>query len=309
MFSLEAEIEALRADRVIRPESASALLARERRQVVSVYGELRFLGWGGVMLIAGGVGVLVSKNLERIGPFALAFAIGAAAAACYAWAFWKQTRSPSLADESVLLLASLLLSADLGYVEHQFHLLGAEWQRHLLFLAFVHAALAYRFGSRMVMSLSLTAFAGWLGLERNVETIFDSSVETAARALLCAAIVLAWRAADERITGNRRFTRLFEHFAANVAFWGALSLTFERDTRWTGCALALAFAAAAAWYGVRERAVAFVIYAWVYGVIAVDVAVCSFLRDFVAIALYLVLSTIAAIIGLFAIHARTRGDE
>ena len=37
-----------------------------------------------------------------------------------------------LADDYVLLLAALLASADIGYIESQFHLLGPVWQRHFL---------------------------------------------------------------------------------------------------------------------------------------------------------------------------------
>ena len=309
MFSLVPEIETLRDDGVLGGSTAAALLERERREVVSVYGELRLLTWGGVMLITGGVGVIVSKNLDRIGPLMVAFAIGAASAACYGWAFWKRTRTASLVDDYILLLASLLLSADVGYVEHQYHLLGASWQRHLLLLAVVHAVVAYVFGSRMVLSLSLTALAAWMGLERRVEAIFDSSADTAARALVFAGVVLVWRLIDERVTHNRRFTALFEHFAANVAFGGALALTFASDTRWTGCAIAVILAALVAWHGLRTKKEAFVLYAWLYGVVAVDIAICSVLHDEVLVALYLVASTVAAIIGLFVIHSRLAEAE
>src|SRR5438045_8569334 len=118
MFSLAPEITRLRDEGVLPPEPAGELIANERREVVSVYAELRFLTWGGVMLIVTGVGVLVSKHLDEIGPLAIALAIAAASAACYAWATWKRGGVASLVDDYVLLLAALLLSADVGYVEH-----------------------------------------------------------------------------------------------------------------------------------------------------------------------------------------------
>lgn len=315
MFSLAREIERLRDDGVIPAPAAAALLGRERREVVSIYAELRFLTWAGVMLIVSGVGVLVSKNLDRIGPLVIAGAIGLAAAGCYAYAVWRRGRAASLVDDYVLLLGSLLLSADLGYVEHQFHLLGSNWQRHLLILAIVHAAVAYFFGSRMVLSLSLTSLAAWMGLERNVETIFDSSADTAARAFGCAALVFGWRMIDAgapQAAGRRpraAFTSVFDHFAANLAFWGALALAFERDTRWAGCAIAVVLACASAWYGVRTNAEVFVIYAWIYGVIAIDVAVVDVIDEPVLAVFWIVLSTIGAIVGLFAIHSRMKASE
>ena len=60
------------------------------REPFSIQNELRFVMWGGVMLIAGGVGVIVSKHLDEIGPLTLAVAIGAAAAACYIYAWLKR---------------------------------------------------------------------------------------------------------------------------------------------------------------------------------------------------------------------------
>ena len=61
MHSLEPEISGLRDDGVISAPSAARLIAYERREIVSIYSALRFLIWGGVMLIATGVGILVSK--------------------------------------------------------------------------------------------------------------------------------------------------------------------------------------------------------------------------------------------------------
>ena len=82
MISLEPEVVGLRRSGAIDEATAARLVAVERREVVSVYGELRFLTWGGVMLIVSGVGVLVSKHLDKIGPVAIAAAIGIASLAC-----------------------------------------------------------------------------------------------------------------------------------------------------------------------------------------------------------------------------------
>ena len=76
MFSLEPELRELGADGPV----IDALIARERHEIVSVFAELRFLTWAGVMLIVTGVGVLVKNHLDQIGPLAIAVGIGAGAA-------------------------------------------------------------------------------------------------------------------------------------------------------------------------------------------------------------------------------------
>lgn len=313
MLSLAPEVERLRETGIVDDATASRLIAIERREIVSVYNELRFLTWAGVMLVATGVGVLVARHLEEIGPIVIAIAIGIAAAACYAYAEWKRRRigvagaplQSSLVDDFILLLAALLLSADVGYIEHQWHLFGSGWPRHLLVLAIVHAFVAYRFDSRLVLSLSISSLAAYLGIERRAESPFDGSTQTAIRAFACAAIVFVWRQVN-RLRSSRRFEPVFEHFAANLAFWGALVLMFENETRPLGCFIALALAAASAIHGFRAREEIFVIYAWIYGTIAVDVFVADVLDDSTAIAFFLVISSIAAIAALFVTHARFR---
>jgi hypothetical protein len=277
------------------------------RERVSIYAELRFLTWAGVMLIAAGVAGIVAKHLDEIGPMVIAGAIVLSSIACYAWCFWRRrSEKASLIDDYILLLAALLASAGIGYIEQQFHLLGENWQRHFLFLAALHAAVAYLFDSRLVLSLAIGALAAYFGVERRHAFLWDGG-PNAVRALTCAALVFGWRFADALRRGTT-FTRVFDHFATNLAFWGALSLLSESTTRIAGCLLAIVFAIASAVFGVRAREEAFVVYAWIYGVIALDVLVVDRMRNETLILFYLVLSTIAAIVALFRTHALMRSD-
>ncbi|MGH9422248.1 MAG: hypothetical protein ACRD3J_19885, partial [Thermoanaerobaculia bacterium] len=226
---------------------------------------------------------------------------------CYAWAFWKRSRRGSLLDDYVLLLAALLASACTGYLEYHYHLLGENWPNHFLFLAILHAATAYYFRSRLVLSLSIASLASWLGIERRgLDAIFDSPVATADRAFLCAAIVMGWRVIDRVVRRATTFSSLFDHSAANLAFWGSLILAAHRETRASGCTIGIALAIASMIYGLRAKEAAFIIYGWVYGIIALDIAACSALNDAGLIFFYLLVSTIGAIAGLFITHAKMR---
>jgi hypothetical protein len=307
LLSLEPELDRLRADGSLDEPTAARLIAIERREVVSIYPELRMLTWAGVMLISWGVGLYISKHLDDIGPLAIASGIGIASIACYAWAFWKRGRQAALVDDYVLLLAALLASADIGYIEYHYHLLGNSWPQHFLFLALLHAATAYVFQSRFVLSLAVTSLAAWLGIERRgVDAVFEAPVATAGRAFVCAAIVIVWRFVDRAARPGTTFSSLFDHSAANLAFWGALTLAAHKETRPLGCAIAIALAVVSMVYGQRTRQAAFVVYAWVYGMIALDIAVCTAVSDEALIFLYLIFSTIVAIVGLFVTHARMR---
>lgn len=301
MISLEPEIVEFRDAGRITSDRAAPLIAAERREIVSLQAEVRVLAWLGVMLVASGVSVFVSKNLDRIGPVAVATALAMASAGCYLDSTWRRAHSrTSYLSDYVLLLGALLLSTDVGYVEHQFHLLGPEWPKHFLLLAIVHGATAYLFSSAALLSLSIASLAAWLGMERNVDTFFDMSTGTAMRAFACAGIVASWRVANRR----PEFESVFDHFIATLALWGGLILTFDEETRNVGVIVVIAFAALTVAHGFRKRAETFVIYAYICAVIAIDVLLSP--RGRVAALLYMIISTIVAIAGLFVLHRRFR---
>ena len=78
-----------RADHAF-PRHGSCLIARERREVVSIYPELRLADVGRRHADFVGRRALHLEHLDDIGPLAIAAGIGLAAVACYAWAFLKK---------------------------------------------------------------------------------------------------------------------------------------------------------------------------------------------------------------------------
>jgi hypothetical protein len=199
--------------------------------LVSVHAELRVLLWLGVLLITTGVGVLVRQNLDRIGPVAIAVAIGVAAAGCLAWV-WRRPPESTFAFESVLLLGALLAAADLAFIELKFTPLGAQWPWHLLIVAIGYAALALRFDSTSLFSLALTSLAAW----RGVSIVFlaapwdraAGSDRLFAEALVCGVVFLA----IAKLTESMRFHPRFEPVAAWLGWlviFGALWVRLDVD--------------------------------------------------------------------------------
>jgi hypothetical protein len=299
MLSFESELERLRP--LLPAGTADALVASERREVFSVHPELRICAWAGAMLLATAAGFVLKNNLERIGPLALAALLGAAAIACYAFVWFRRGRA-SLADDYVLLLGALLISADAAFIESQFHLFGAAWYRHFLVLAVLHGAAAYLYRSRTLLTLSVAAMASWLGVQQTPFPVFGGARQMSLRVLACACLVLMWRAVNRRA----EFQPTLEHFAFNFIVLTPFVLMFDDGLRILGCVLTIIAAAIVIHLGFRLRRESVALYAFVYAVIAVDVLLIDLVGDGVFAAFVVVLSMIGAIGALFAIHSRFR---
>src|SRR5207249_6811617 len=140
------------------------------RDLVSVTLEIRVLLYAGVLLLTSAVGLLVTEHHREIGPWAIAGAIGLAAAVCLVWVIrkaapfsWEEVPSPNVAFDYILLLGLLLLASDLAYIEVQFTLLGPRWPHHLLLVGVIYLVAAHVWDSRVVLGLALTPLAAWRG--------------------------------------------------------------------------------------------------------------------------------------------------
>jgi hypothetical protein len=283
VHTLEPELRALHAEGTIDDATAARALASDRGRAFSLHAELRATMYAGVLLVMSGLGLVLARNIERIGPLGIVLGVALVAAACAVPAVRAKRagRTQTIAGEYLLLLAALLVSADLGYAERQFTLLGPLWSWHLLLLAVVHGAIAYAFASPLVLAASLTALAGWFGATGAPGDALQpafSTPELGARALACAAVIAAWRQADRRARPDSRFTDVFDHFAANLAFWGAIAWCRE----WPWVALGLPLLAAFAWAAVRRGLAtgreAFLVYGTVYAAIGICAAALPYIH-------------------------------
>jgi hypothetical protein len=263
----------------------------------------------GVLLVMGGVGIVLARNLDRIGPIGVVLGVALAAVACAIPAIRARRTGGTLgtAAEYLLLLAALLLSADLAYAERQFVLLGPSWSWHLLLLAVVHAAIAYTFASPVVLAAALAALASWFGLGGTLGDVLHlshSTPELGGRALVCAVIIVAWRQVDRRLRPATRFTDVFDHFGANLAFWGAIAWCVD----WPWLAAGLPLLAALAWASIRRGMdtgrESFLVYGVVYGAMGLGVAITPHVYGFTLRLVFLLVLVCAAAATLWGLRRR-----
>jgi hypothetical protein len=312
MHSLAPEYLELNAAGVIDEPATLRAVALERGEIFSAFEEVRFVLYCAVAAITAGVGILVKENLDRIGPLTLIFVLALAAAACYATAVRTRLRhaSRSIGGDYLLLLGALIIGADLGYAESQFHWLGSHWSWYLLILAVLHAITAYVFDSRLVLSVSLTSLAGWFGIDGHMAGLFQidgvlraSGIE----AMVCAAVMLLWRVVHQRMDGETPFIEVFEHFVANLGFGSALALCGNPDTRWMAVVVFIVLAAVSIRRGLSIREEIFVIYGVGYSTVGLCIVEAQIVRGTVIAAMLALATVIAALILLWQLHQGLKG--
>lgn len=312
MHDLSEEVRSLAVDEALTAQRSQALRL-EQRDIFSIRRELLVALYVAVATLIGGFGLLVKVNLDRIGPVALLSGILVASVLCYAIALRASAarRERSLGEDYVLLLGALLFSSAVGYAEVQFHMFGASWSRHLLLLFVWHLGTAYCFRSRLVLSVALTAFAVWIGVEVRFGTVVDPLYPrfgAGPRSLICALVFYLGSRyhVAERTGPGSGFRDVYLQFSANFGFWGALALVEEASTRWIGALILLGIAAIVGRFGLRERRQSFLLYAVGYSTIGLVWLEALWVRDLAA-ASWLGLFTVAgAVVLLLNLRARMK---
>jgi hypothetical protein len=314
MHDLSPELETLSLEGDLAQARAAAVRL-ERRAVFSIHRELLVMLYAGVATVVAGVGFLVKANLDRIGPMALLSGILLAALLCYAVALRARSkeRARTLGEDYVLLLGALLFSAATGYAEVKFHLLGANWSRHLLLLAAWHLGTAYLFGSRLVLSVALAAFATWMGAELKFGALFEYGNRwwgAGPRALICAIAFYA----GSRLHGmedprsGSGFREVYRQFAVNFGFWGALALGGDSATRWIGALTLLGLALGSGRVGLVERRESYLVYAVGYSTIGLIWLEALLFRDFGLTSTLGLMTVVGAVALLFSLRARLKAS-
>ena len=314
MHDLSNELRALPPDATLDAVRAQALRI-EGREVFSVRRELLVALYLAVATLLAGVGLLVKNNLDHIGPAALLAGIFAASALCYAVTLRAQRggRERSLGLDYVLLLGALLFTAAVEYAAVQFHVVGDAWLRHLLLLAAWHLATAYVFRSRLVLSVALIAFAGWVGVESRLGTLgspLHPWLGVGPRSLFCALVYwIGSRIHMSRLTDtNSGFRDVYRQYAANFGFWGALALGAGSSTRWIGAVTLLVLAVIVGRLGWRERRESFLLYAVGYSTIGLVWLESLLLGSYLAASWIGLATVIAAVALLLNLRSRLKGS-
>ncbi|HLZ86602.1 MAG TPA: DUF2157 domain-containing protein, partial [Puia sp.] len=176
-----ATFEKLRAEGLIADSSLRRVEDFGSRRLFSLFWELRLLLYLGVLLLTGGLGVLVYKNIDTIGHQAVLAFIALLTAGCFLYCLrkkapfsWAQVKAPTPFFDYILLLGCLSLLIFLGYWQFEYGIFGDNYGLATFIPMVILFGAAYYFDHLGVLSLAITNLAAWAGIAITPLTILKS---------------------------------------------------------------------------------------------------------------------------------------
>ena len=220
--------------------SLQKIKLRESSRLFSVHWELKTILYLGVLLLTGGLGILIYKNIDTIGHQAILVAIGLLCIGCFFYCERKKlpfatTRvpAPNSFFDYILLLGCLTLISFITYLQVQYTAFGNAYGLATFIPMVILFFCAYYFDHLGVLSMAITNLAAWMGVAitpLNIlhENNFANSEIIFAGLLLGVALnAIAWASQQRAIKVHFCFT--YTNFGMNILFIACLAGMFHFD--------------------------------------------------------------------------------
>jgi hypothetical protein len=231
----------LHADGLIADASFERVKAVEESRLFSLHWELKTLLYLGVVLLSGGLGILVYKNIDTIGHGTILVFIALVCGGCFYYCLRKGSpfsrypvAAPNPFFDYILLLGCLSFVTFIGYLQFEYTLFGSGYGLATFIPLLVLFISAYYFDHLGVLSLAITNLAAWAGISITPlrilqENHFNDSRLIYTGMVLGVVLVLA-AVASERTDFKKHFEFTYSNFGVHILFISGLAglFTFDR---------------------------------------------------------------------------------
>ena len=161
----------LHAEGHISAGSVQRVKDEQSNRLFSLYWETRLLLYLGVLLLTGGLGILVYKNIDTIGHQAVLAFIALVSVGCFGYCWkkrapfsWSVVRQQEPLFDYILLLGCLSLLIFLGYWQYAYEIFGNRYGLATFIPMVILFFTAYIFDHQGVLGLAITNLAAWAGV-------------------------------------------------------------------------------------------------------------------------------------------------
>jgi hypothetical protein len=232
--------ERLHNEGLISDESLQKVNRNATARLFSVHWELKTILYLGILLLTGGLGILIYKNIDTIGHQVILAAIGALWIGCFFYCERKKlpfattkVPAPNSFFDYILLLGCLTLLTFITYLQVQYTAFGNAYGLATFIPMVILFFCSYYFDHLGVLSMAITNLAAWLGIAitplniLNADNFADAKIIFAGLLLGVALNAMAWASVKRNIKAHFSFT--YTNFGMNILFIACLAGMFYFD--------------------------------------------------------------------------------
>jgi len=303
------------------------------RKLISIYSEklfsvgleLKIILYAGILLLSSGLGILVYKNIDSIGHLAVISFIAFVSMGCFAYCYVKhipysnqKVNSVNVFADYILLLGCLTFATFMGYLQYQYSAFGLHKEIAFLIPALVFFIMAYYFDHIGVLSMAITALAGFVGIAITPTELLSHNDFSSHRIILSglglgAAIVGAALILNRKNI-KRHFTFTYLNFSIHLLFISCLSGLFIFNAWYGFISLFALFAFLVMRHAYKVKSFYFLLFTVIYVYICVSyiffkLLVIPFLPDAMGslidlVLLYFIASSVSVVLFLRSVNKK-----
>lgn len=230
----------LHSEGLLSNASLQKAKSQSTSKLFSLHWELKTILYLGIMLLSGGIGILVYKNIDSIGHTAILFFIALVCAGSFFYCFKyklpfsaQRVQSPNAFFDYVLLLGCLMFITFIAYFQYQYNVFGNRFGLAAFFPMLVLFFSAYYFDHLGILSLAITNLTAWLGITVTPLRILQSNDFNSSTLIftgvLLGALLMALAIVTTKRDYKKHFTFTYTNFGMHILFISILAGMFYFD--------------------------------------------------------------------------------
>jgi hypothetical protein len=304
----------LHSEGYLGDESYNKVSQKHLNQLFSVHWELKTLLYLGVMLLSGGLGILIYKNIDTISHQAVLAFIALISISCFVYCFkkklpfsWHKVKAPNTGFDYILLLGSISMVTFVGYLQYQYQVFGLNYGLATFIPMLALFFIAYYFDHLGILSMAIASLALWMGVSVTPKTLLAYGTFNSRQIIFTyvafGLILLFFAYLTQRFDIKKHFKFTYHHYGIHVTFIALLAGYFDDYESAANAVWLVPFFALAAYIyfdARRERSFYFILLTILYGYFALASLITRILYGYMKYdAIYLLLMCfIASAIGL-----------
>jgi hypothetical protein len=225
---------------LLSEDSLHKVEAVEQARLFSLHWELKTLLYLGVILLSGGLGVLVYKNIDTIGHQAILAFIALVSLGCFYYCrrysapfSFEKVQAPNPFFDYILLLGCLTMISFVAYLQYAYNVFGNRYGLATFIPMVILFVSAYSFDHLGVLSLAITNLAAWMGIAITPMRILKENSFDDFRliytGLFLGLILILAAVMSEKKDFKKHFEFTYNNFGTHVLFISGLAGLFMRE--------------------------------------------------------------------------------